>query len=112
MPIILVLYYAILNEDEGGMESLFVPFEMMKHGIHVDMVPKTLERNGAIYVDEEHIPFEWDEKKLFWTITKPNKEDLEGLEMFELNSLIHEMALETGTCCRKKKWRTSTDIPV
>eukprot|EP00957_Ditylum_brightwellii_P127485 9722037-Ditylum_brightwellii.AAC.1 len=32
--------------------------------------------------------------------------------MFELNSPIHEMALETGICRMKKKWRTYTDIPV
>eukprot|EP00957_Ditylum_brightwellii_P121681 9279409-Ditylum_brightwellii.AAC.1 len=80
------------------MESLVVPFEMMKHGIHVDVVPNTLGGD--------------DEEKLFWKIIKPNEEDMEGLEAFELNSPIHEMAVETGTCQRKKKWRTSIDIPV
>eukprot|EP00957_Ditylum_brightwellii_P171499 13056184-Ditylum_brightwellii.AAC.1 len=52
MPIILVLHYAMLNEDEGEIESLVVPFEMINHGIYVDMVPQTLGRDGAIYVDE------------------------------------------------------------
>eukprot|EP00957_Ditylum_brightwellii_P151821 11560710-Ditylum_brightwellii.AAC.1 len=94
------------------MESLVVPFEMMRHGIHVEMVQKTLEGDGAIYVDEEHLLFEWDEEKIFWTITKPNEEDMEVLETFELNSPIHEMAVETGVCQRKRTWRTPIDIPV
>eukprot|EP00957_Ditylum_brightwellii_P202325 15329661-Ditylum_brightwellii.AAC.1 len=95
MLIIVLLYYATLNEDENENESLVVPFEMMKHGIHVDLVPKKLGGEGKICVDEECIPFEWDDKKLFWKISKPNEEDLESLEKFELNSPIHDMALKT-----------------
>eukprot|EP00957_Ditylum_brightwellii_P116520 8887883-Ditylum_brightwellii.AAC.1 len=76
------------------------------------MVPKTLGGDGAIYVHEEHLHFEWDEEKLFWTITKLNEEDMEGLETFELNSPIQEMVVETRTCQREKKWRISIDIPV
>eukprot|EP00957_Ditylum_brightwellii_P082107 6243947-Ditylum_brightwellii.AAC.1 len=30
--------------------------------------------------------------------------------MFELNSPIHDMALETCTCCRKRKWKSTTDV--
>eukprot|EP00957_Ditylum_brightwellii_P175982 13400380-Ditylum_brightwellii.AAC.1 len=96
MPIIVLLYYATLNEDEKENESFIVSFEMMKHKIHVDLVPKKLGGEGKIYVDEECIPFEWDNEKLFWKISKPNEEDLESLETFELNLLIHDMVLETG----------------
>eukprot|EP00957_Ditylum_brightwellii_P063868 4846203-Ditylum_brightwellii.AAC.1 len=85
---------------------------MMKHGIHVDLVPKKLGGEGAIYIDEEHIPFEWDDEKFFWKTSKPNEEDLESLETFELNLPIHDMALETGTCHRKRKWRSMTNIPM
>eukprot|EP00957_Ditylum_brightwellii_P121437 9261458-Ditylum_brightwellii.AAC.1 len=56
--------------------------------------------------------FEWDDEKLFWKISRSNKEDLESLETFELNSPIYDMAMETGTCRRKKKWNSITDIPM
>eukprot|EP00957_Ditylum_brightwellii_P021484 1620573-Ditylum_brightwellii.AAC.1 len=58
------------------------------------------------------MPFQWDDKKLFWKISKPNEEDLESLETFELNSPIHDMAMKTGTFRRKKKWNSNKDIPM
>eukprot|EP00957_Ditylum_brightwellii_P001825 140938-Ditylum_brightwellii.AAC.1 len=59
---------------------------MMWHGISVDLTPTPLGGSGEMYVDEEHIPFEWDNEKLFLKIQKPNEEDMEKLEIFELNS--------------------------
>eukprot|EP00957_Ditylum_brightwellii_P131290 10013147-Ditylum_brightwellii.AAC.1 len=56
------------------------------------------------------MPFEWDDKKLFWKISRQNEEDLESLETFELNSPIHDMAMESSTCRRKKKWNSNMDI--
>eukprot|EP00957_Ditylum_brightwellii_P040904 3097006-Ditylum_brightwellii.AAC.1 len=53
MPITVLLYYATLNEDKNENESLVVPFEMMKHGIHVDLVPEKLGGEGKICADEE-----------------------------------------------------------
>eukprot|EP00957_Ditylum_brightwellii_P178566 13602272-Ditylum_brightwellii.AAC.1 len=85
---------------------------MMKHRIHVDLVPKKSGGEGKICVDEECIPVEWDDTKFFWKISKPNEEDLESLEVFELNLPIYDMALETGTCCRKRKWKSTTDVPM
>ena len=69
----------------------------------MDLVPKKLGGEGKICVDEEDMPFEWDDKKLFWKISRVNEEDLESSEAFELNSPIHDMAMKTSTCQRKKK---------
>eukprot|EP00957_Ditylum_brightwellii_P028330 2139672-Ditylum_brightwellii.AAC.1 len=98
MPIHLVLYYATLNEDWQENESLIVPFEMMKHGIHVDLMPQCFRGKDAIEVDEEHLPFEWDNEKLFWKISKQTKEELKSLETFELNSPLHDMSFKSRTC--------------
>eukprot|EP00957_Ditylum_brightwellii_P059756 4536488-Ditylum_brightwellii.AAC.1 len=67
----------MLNDDSNEKESLVVPFEMMKNRICVDLVPKKLGGERKIYVDEEDMPIEWDNEKLFWKISRPNEEDLE-----------------------------------
>ena len=33
---------------------------MMKHGETVDMTPKNLGGDEGLYVDEEYLPFWWD----------------------------------------------------
>ena len=38
---------------------------MMKHGIKIDMVPPKYGGKGAIVVDREKLPFEFDDEKLF-----------------------------------------------
>eukprot|EP00957_Ditylum_brightwellii_P158919 12095787-Ditylum_brightwellii.AAC.2 len=96
IPIILVVNYATLNEDPNEIELLVVSFEMMQHGISVDITPKPYGGNGEMEIDEENIPFEWDEEKLFLYIKKPNEEDMESLETFELNSPVPDKAFETS----------------
>eukprot|EP00957_Ditylum_brightwellii_P020453 1541916-Ditylum_brightwellii.AAC.1 len=39
LPVIFVINYATLNDDKDESESLIVPFEMMRHGIAVDLTP-------------------------------------------------------------------------
>ena len=39
-PVILVVNYATLVDDDDEKESLLVPFEMMAHGLTVDMRPR------------------------------------------------------------------------
>ena len=52
-PVIFEVNSATLIEDNNEFESLLVPFEMMKHGIQVDMTPLKYGGKGAIVVDGE-----------------------------------------------------------
>eukprot|EP00957_Ditylum_brightwellii_P079707 6060399-Ditylum_brightwellii.AAC.1 len=75
----------------------------MRHGIAIDLTPATLGGSVGMYVEEEHIPFEWDEDKLYLRIEMPNEEDMEKLEMLELNSRVPDKALKNSSARRKKK---------
>eukprot|EP00957_Ditylum_brightwellii_P117595 8968823-Ditylum_brightwellii.AAC.1 len=70
----------------------------MRHDIRVDLTPKPLGEKGEVVIEEEEIPFEWDDEKLYLRIAKLNEGDLEELEFFELSSKIPDMAFE-GTSC-------------
>eukprot|EP00957_Ditylum_brightwellii_P175834 13389462-Ditylum_brightwellii.AAC.1 len=65
-----------------------------------------------MYINEEYMSFEWDEKKLFFKIEKPNEGDLAELEIYELDLPIPEMAFDVGTAKRKKKIRSPSNIPI
>ena len=58
---------------------------MEKHGATVDMTPRNLGGDGGLYVDEEYLPFWWDNEKLYYNIEKPTEEELEELESFNIN---------------------------
>ena len=75
-PVILILNHATLIDDENESESLLVPFELMRHGIKVDLTPRILGGVGAMYIEEEYMPFKWDNEKLFVKIEKPNEGEL------------------------------------
>eukprot|EP00957_Ditylum_brightwellii_P043020 3259076-Ditylum_brightwellii.AAC.2 len=83
---------------------------MMQHGIAVDLTPSTLGRFSKMYVNEEHIPFECDEEKLYLHIEKLNEEDMEKLEKFDLNSNVPDKALEMPSAWRKKKIKSESGI--
>ena len=57
---------------------------MTKHGARVDMTHRNLVGDGGLYVDEEYLPFWWDNEKLYYNIQKPTEENIEELESFEL----------------------------
>eukprot|EP00957_Ditylum_brightwellii_P127214 9699845-Ditylum_brightwellii.AAC.1 len=46
-PILMVVNYVALNDDDDENESLIVPFEMMRHGISVDLTPKQFGEKEA-----------------------------------------------------------------
>ena len=70
LPVLLVMNYATLLDDPNEIESLAFPFQMMEHGATVDMKPRNLDGDGGLYVDEEYLPFWWDNEKLYYSIEK------------------------------------------
>jgi len=107
-PVIFEVNYATLIQDENEFESLVVPFEMMKHGVKVDMVPLKYGGTGGIKIDDEHLPFSFDDEKLYWEISKPTCDDLDTLKWFELNPPA--LLGETRICCQKSN-EVSHGIP-
>jgi hypothetical protein len=88
-----------LIQDEDEFESLLVPFEMMKHGVKIDMIPPKYGGKGSITIDDENLPFMFDDEKLYWEIAKPIQDNLDILKWFELNPPA--LLGETRICRRK-----------
>jgi hypothetical protein len=83
--VIFEVNYATLIKDEHEYESLLVPFEMMRHGVKVDMVLPKYGGTGSISINDESLTFLFDDEKLYWEISKPSQDDLDTLKWFELN---------------------------
>ena len=58
---------------------------MMKQGATVDITPINLGGDGGLYVNEEYIPFWWDNEKLYYNIYITTEEEHEELESFDIN---------------------------
>jgi hypothetical protein len=85
-PVIFEVNYASTQiQDTEEFESLVVPFNMMKHGAPIDMVPIKYGGTGAIKIEDELLPYMFDDEKLYWKITKPTRDDMDTLHWFELN---------------------------
>jgi hypothetical protein len=83
--VIFEVNYATLVMDNAEYESLVVPFDMMKHGIKVDMmVPPKYGDTGGITVDGELLPYCFDNEKLYWNISKPTRDDMDTLIWIEI----------------------------
>ena len=106
-PVLFEVNYATLVQDDHELESLVVPFEMMKHGIKVDMIPPKYGGTGAIHVEGEQFPFLFDDEKLFWHISKPNQDELDTLRWIELTP----PALLGERIRRRKKIEIPHNIP-
>ena len=55
----------------------------MTHGVTFDLTPPQFGGTGALYIDDEKIPMEFDGEKLFFRIEKPTESDLDELDCFE-----------------------------
>ena len=106
-PVIFHVNYATLVEDQNEMESLCVPFRMMSHGIQCDLTPTKYGGKGGIQISNDFFPFEFDDEKLYFRISKPSLDDLNIFEHFELTSL-----LPTQSTRRNKKKLLPSDIPM
>ena len=107
-PVIFEVNYATLVMDEAEYESLVVPFDMMKHGIKVDMVPPKYGGTGGITIDGELLPYCFDNEKLYWHIEKPTRDDMDTLRWIELSppTLLGEERIR-----RRKKVEIPHNIP-
>ena len=56
----------------------------MKHGVKIDMIPSKYGGTGAIKIDDEVLPYLFDDEKLYWKISKPTQDDMDVLRWFEL----------------------------
>jgi hypothetical protein len=97
-----------LVDENDEYESLVVPFDMMKHGIKVDMVPPRYGGTGGITVEGELLPYCFDDEKLYWHISKPTQDNVDTLRWIELNppALIGEERIR-----RRKKIEVPHNIP-
>jgi hypothetical protein len=67
-PLIFKVNYATLVDNNEEYESL-VPFDRMKHGIKVDMVPPKYGGTGGITVEGEMLPYCFENEKVYWHIS-------------------------------------------
>ena len=58
-----IMSYSTLIEDDRQNESLCIPFEMMRHGISVDLTPKIHGETQCMHVKRVLIPFYYDMEK-------------------------------------------------
>ena len=56
----------------------------MAHGINIDMTPEKFGGGQALEIDNMTIPLEYDDEKLFISISKPTEHDIKELEVFEI----------------------------
>jgi transposase InsO family protein len=116
-PFLLFVNNATLVEDPGESESLLTLFDMYHHGIEADPKPTQYGGNCRLTVDGEHLPFEFDGEKIFFSISKPSDEDLELLDEFELNSMLCADADTPGAISsenirRKRKREQFETVPL
>lgn len=88
--IILLVHNAILIDDPMEQESLCQPFDLIRHGIKVDLTPATLGGEGGMRIEDVFIPFSFDGEKLYLEISNPTQEQVDTLELFELTSPLSE----------------------
>ena len=85
---------------------------MIKHWATVAMAPRNLGGDEGLYVDEEYLPFRWDNEKLYYNKEKLSEEELEELDMFELNSPTPNAIWETSYPHQTGKKMFPSDKPI
>ena len=69
--------YVTLGKDTNENESLCQPFNLMAHGIYVNIIPESYGEKQGLTIEDTFIPFEFDCEKVlfihFQTNTRQNK---------------------------------------
>ena len=107
--ILLVMNYVTLVEDINKNESLCQPFNLMAHGIDVDMIPRSYGGKQGLTIEDTFIPFDFDGEKLYLSISKPTRDEIKSLECFELTSPVPSHLNVTR---RKKQKGVVNDISI
>jgi hypothetical protein len=111
-PIILVLNYVSLLEDEEETESLLQPFSCMRHGVRMDLTPIVYGGESGMRVDGQFIAFDFDREKLYLPISKPTWEDMDYFDIYEVTSPFDQEVMSMVHPRRNKKKLTYEDIPI
>ena len=112
LTVLLVINYYALLDDVNGTESSDIYFEMMKRVSAVDMKPSNLGSYGGLYVDEEYLPFLWENKNIYNNTEKPTGEDLEELYIFDINSLTPNDIRETLSTHQTGNGKVPSHLPI
>lgn len=108
-PILLLINYVTLLEDEDKTKLLCILFQAMQHGVEFDLTPTSLGGKGGMRIEDKFFLFNFNEEKLYLNIERPTNQDLETLEWFKL-SLPHPTMVETVR--RTTKNTTRSCIPI
>ena len=120
-PVLLGMNHTTLVSDDRENESLCQPYDLMKHGMKVDLVPKHLGGAGGMMAqgedtEESFVDFEWEEEENLVCIktSKPTQEEIDTLEYFELTSPlpVHARTPHGQKINRKKQKTTTGDTPL
>jgi hypothetical protein len=111
-PVVFLLNYVTLLDDDNENESLLQPFACMRHGVLMDLTPVKHGGDGGMNVEGQFFPFEYDDEKLYFKIEKPTIEDLDYYDCFELTSPLDDTLLDNVCSRRNKKKLTHQDIPI
>ena len=84
--VLFIMNNATLVDDPNESESLEVPYDMMRHGVSVDVVPLMYGGKQGITVDDEFLKCSYDDEKCFYYIKRPSQHDLDTLDTFEITS--------------------------
>ena len=91
-PFIALVHQIVHNKSLNQNKSLALPYQLMNHGINVDLVLfcyTTKDRtNGtqSFTINGDSYPLEYDGRKIYVRISKPAQENYETLIIHELTS--------------------------
>jgi len=108
-PILLIINYATVVDDDSEMESLHIPFQSMRHGVKFDMTPPIYGGTGSMSINDDIMPLNFDGEKRFLSISKPTKDDYDLYDCYKLSSALHTPVIHPRHCSKKTMHE---DIPM
>ena len=91
-PFITLFYQLICNKLEHQNGSLVLPFQLMEHGISINLTLSHFNiidgKNStqSFSIEEESYPLDFDGRKIYVSISKPTQEDHDNLSTYKMTS--------------------------